>query len=95
MSVPNKFSEYFSACLTIICDKSLKEVTQIVNELNIGVAVDCSVPKEIGNEVNSLFNEDSPLAKIRENYKCCKDKFSYASQKEIFISLLKDANLYF
>lgn len=92
MSLPNKAIELFSACLPIICDKTLKEVSKIVSDNNVGVAIDCSDPEEIGRTVNRLFKEDKLLQVYKESYNDCRDLFSYKKQADEFSRLL-DSNI--
>jgi len=92
MSLPNKAIELFSACLPIICDKTLKEVSKIVSDNNVGVAINCSDPEEIGRTVNKLFKEDKLLQVYKESYIDCRDLFSYNKQADEFSKLL-DSNI--
>lgn len=90
MSLPNKAIEFFSACLPIICDKTLKEIANIVNDHNIGIGIDCSNPEEIGNCVNSLCLDENRLKTYKRNYLQCRDLFSYKKQSEQLSKLLNN-----
>jgi glycosyltransferase involved in cell wall biosynthesis len=88
LSVPNKFLEYYNAHLPILCDKTLTEISNIVNQMKVGICVNCADPVELGQGINKMLNDPELLQQISMQYAEHGHIFSYESQKEHFIDRL-------
>lgn len=95
LSLPNKFLEYYTANLPIICDNSLKEVSKIIIKNNIGISVDCSSPKELGEAINNILENDLFRDKIADNYSTAGNSILYAGQKEIFKKYIAEIGVFY
>ena len=92
-SVPNKLMEYFEASLPMLYDVSMKEISMVAGEHNVGVAEDLSDPEKFGMTLNNLLHDPDRIAEMKANYRNCRGKFSYESQKTAFEEILKKNDL--
>lgn len=92
-SVPNKLMEYFEATLPMLFDVSMKEISMVAGEHGVGVAEDLSDPEKFGKTLNSLLHDPARIAELKANYRDCRGKFSYDSQKAAFEEILKEHEL--
>lgn len=88
MSVPNKFLEYYSANLPIICDSSLKEISKIVIDEGIGITANCTDAANLGDKINYILNDLKLQAEFKSKYLSCGDKLSYSLQKKCFLEMM-------
>ncbi|SFD26420.1 glycosyltransferase [Clostridium uliginosum] len=87
-SVPNKLMEYFEATVPMLFDVSMKEISMVAGENNVGVGADLSNPEIFGKKMKELLNSQDMLNKLKKNYELCKDKFRFENQKKQFENLL-------
>lgn len=87
-SVPNKLMEYFEASVPMLFDISMKEISMVAGENNVGVGADLSNAEIFGNMIKNLLNSSDKLLEMKNNYTSCKDKFRYENQKRHFEDLL-------
>jgi len=92
-SVPNKLMEYFEATLPMLYDISMQEISMVAGEHGVGVAEDLSDPEKFGVTLNSLLHDPDRIAELKANYRGCKGKFSYESQKAAFEEILREHEL--
>lgn len=88
MSMPNKFLEYYSSQIPIICDSSMVELSSIVNNDQIGVSIDCSNPEVLGRKINFLLENESERKMLKDNYSKIRKRFDFSSQRKKFIEIL-------
>lgn len=89
LCVPNKFIEYYTSRVPILCDESLCEISYIVKTDGIGICVDCSDPKKLGETTNSILNDAAIQNKIRSCYSNINNNFSFEIQKINFLEICK------
>lgn len=91
-SVPNKLMEYFEATMPMLYDISMKEISMVAGENQVGVGADLSDAEVFGKKIRELLDSPETLQQMRKNYGRCRDKFSYINQEKEFERLLKNVD---
>ena len=81
-SLPNKVFDYIQAETPII-GTNLIEITKIVNEYGVGETIDELTPENLANSINSLINNESRLAELKENCSKARKVLNWGSEIEI------------
>ncbi|WP_206460027.1 glycosyltransferase [Anaerovorax sp. IOR16] len=89
-SVPNKCLEFFAGKLPILFDSSMKEISVIVEENQVGRGADLSDARLFGEAVGSMLGDEEGLERMRQNYYLCEGKYGYESQRKHFKAILKE-----
>ena len=78
--VPNKLMEYFAAKLPIIYDRSMLELSLIIEKYDVGLGIDMRDPMTLGKGINNLLHQNVMLEKFNANYDKCGDCFGFEKQ---------------
>ncbi len=68
LCMPNKFSEYVESKLPMVIDRSMRELSCLVNKYQIGLCVNYNDPVETGQNISSTLRDPAVLEKYKQAY---------------------------
>lgn len=85
---PNKLFEYVAARLPILAS-NLPEISRIVREFELGLAVDFSAADSVARGIDSFFSDPSHLDQWRQNATIARSQLCWEKEQEKLIAIFE------
>jgi glycosyltransferase involved in cell wall biosynthesis len=87
-SLPNKLFDYIHAGVPVLAS-DLIEIKKIINEWNIGACTDDHDPKNMGERINHILNDEAGLLIWKKNCKIAAEKLNWETEEKQLIEVYK------